>query len=70
MEEEEKKEDICLLDEIEKKVDEKIKEFNATDINLNNLSALYQIIDIKKDLANIKYWDKKKEEIENEIRNV
>lgn len=66
--EEEKKEDF--IEEIKTKVDDKIKEFNSTDINSNNLDALYKLIDIKKDIANIDYWKVKEEKYKNEIRKL
>lgn len=66
--EEEKKEDF--IEEIKTKVDDKIKEFNSTDINPNNLDALYKLIDIKKDIANIDYWKVKEEKYKNEIRKL
>jgi len=61
-------EDEKFIDEIKSKIDEKIKEFNATDINPNNLDSLYKLVDIKKDLANIDYWKKKGEKYE--IRSI
>lgn len=65
----EEKED-CVIDEIKQKIHEKIKEFNTTDITPSNLDALYKLVDIKKDLANIDYWEIKKEEIKNEIQRL
>lgn len=47
--------------EIQKMVDNKIKEFISSDINANNLDALYKLVDIKKDFKNIEYWKKKGE---------
>jgi len=59
-------EENCDDLEIQKIVDNKIKEFIATDINPNNLDALYKLVDIKKDFKNIEYWEKKGEK--DEIR--
>lgn len=60
----------CLMEELKHKVDDKIKEFNTTDINPNNLEALYKLVDIKKDLKNIEYFEKEMEESENEIQRL
>lgn len=57
-------EENCEDLEIQKIVDNKIKEFIATDINANNLDALYKLVDIKKDFKNIEYWKKKGEKYE------
>lgn len=59
-----------LIEELKHKVDDKIKEFNTTDINPNNLEALYKLVDIKKDLKNIEYFEKEMEESENEIQRL
>jgi len=59
-------EENCEDKEIEKIIDEKIKEFVATGVNPNNLDALYKLVDIKKDFKKIELMEKKGEE--NEVR--
>ena len=47
--------------------EDKIKELleeNQGQINANNLQALGELIDIKKDIANIEYWCAKEEEMD------
>lgn len=66
--EEEKKEDF--IEDIEKRVDNKLKENSKTEINSNNLDTIYKLIDIKKDIANIDYWKVKEEKYKNEIRKL
>lgn len=68
MEEEEKKENF--IEEIEKRVDNKLKENSKSEINSNNLDTIYKLIDIKKDIANIDYWKVKEEKYKNEIRKL
>lgn len=38
-----------------------LKNFKATGIKMNNLSALDALIDIYKDICNISYWKSKEE---------
>ena len=66
--EEEKKENF--IEDIEKRVDNKLKENSKTEINSNNLDTIYKLIDIKKDIANIDYWKVKEEKYKNEIRKL
>ena len=66
--EEEKKENF--IEDIEKRVDNKLKENSKTEINSNNLDTIYKLIDIKKDIANIEYWKVKEEKYKNEIRKL
>lgn len=56
--EEEKKE---LLKKIEEQVETKIDIILENGINEDNLEALGELVDIHKDLANEKYWEKKEE---------
>lgn len=66
--EEEKKENF--IEDIEERVDNKLKEYSKTEINPNNLDTIYKLIDIKKDIANIDYWKVKEEKYKNEIRKL
>lgn len=68
MEEEEKKENF--IEDLNKRVDNKLKEYSQTEINSNNLDTIYKLIDIKKDIANIDYWKVKEEKYKNEIRKL
>ena len=67
-ENEEQVEKVCTIEDIKKLVKSKITSFE--DVDVNNLEVLYKLVDVYKDLENVDYWNLKKEEIKNEIRNV
>lgn len=64
-EDKEKKEnkEICFTDKVKDIVNKEIENIISKDLNNNSLDTLDQLIDIKKDLENIDYWDVKKEAI-------
>lgn len=54
------------MEELCKKIDEKINEISKQELNNQNLEKLDILVDIKKDMANMDYWKKKEE---NFMRN-
>ncbi|HIS62318.1 MAG TPA: hypothetical protein IAC14_08765 [Candidatus Scybalomonas excrementigallinarum] len=63
--EEEKKDIITSVKEENEKV---IKKLLESGLNLQNLDSLYKAIDIYKDLANVDYWQEKKEDLKMRYR--
>lgn len=62
----------CLITDIQKLVHDQLKQIKDMGITNTNVDSLYKLIDIEKDIENIKYWKAKIEgdEYENEIRNI
>lgn len=56
------------MEELKNKVEEKIEKIINDGINMENLDALYKLIDIHKDIENEEYWKIKKEVYENDVR--
>ena len=57
-----------IQQKLKQKVEEKINNVLKQGIESSNLNALYQLVDIHKDIANEEYWKKKEEVMENEIQ--
>ena len=60
--EENKKED-CYTEKLKNLVDKELEDLANKELNDKNLDLLDTLIDIKKDIENIDYWDVKKEAI-------
>lgn len=65
--EEEKKEQ--LLDKTKKQVEEKINTILESGIDMNNLEALGELVDIHKDICNEEYWKNEKEAMKMRYRD-
>lgn len=63
MEEEKEKKNNCVIDKIKEVIDKEIEDISNKELNDKSLDTLDTLIDIKKDLENIDYWDVKKEAI-------
>lgn len=59
-------EDEHLMKDIKKLVCDELKKIKETGITNNNIEALSELIDIKKDIENIDYWKVKKEVYEED----
>ena len=64
-----KKEEECLIDDIQKLVHTQLKQIKDMGITNANIDSLYKLIDIEKDIENINYWKVKEGVYEDEIRN-
>lgn len=64
-----KKEEECLIDDIQKLVHTQLKQIKDMSITNANIDSLYKLIDIEKDIENINYWKVKEGVYEDEIRN-
>lgn len=65
-----KKEEECLVDDIQKLVHVQLKQIKDMGITNANIDSLYKLIDIEKDIENINYWKVKEGVYENETRNI
>lgn len=65
-----KKEEECLVDDIQKLVHVQLKQIKDMGITNANIDSLYKLIDIEKDIENINYWKAKEGVYENETRNI
>ena len=65
-----KKEEECLIDDIQKLVHTQLKQIKDMGITNANIDSLYKLIDIEKDIENINYWKVKEGVYEDEIRNI
>ena len=65
-----KKEEECLIDDIQKLVHTQLKQIKDMGITNANIDSLYKLIDIEKDIENINYWKVKEGAYEDEIRNI
>lgn len=65
-----KKEEECLVDDIQKLVHVQLKQIKDMGITNANIDSLYKLIDIEKDIENINYWKVKEGVYEDEIRNI
>lgn len=65
-----KKEEECLIDDIQKLVHVQLKQIKDMGITNANIDSLYKLIDIEKDIENINYWKVKEGVYEDEIRNI
>lgn len=65
-----KKEEECLIDDIQRLVHVQLKQIKDMGITNANIDSLYKLIDIEKDIENINYWKVKEGVYEDEIRNI
>ena len=61
---EKKTEDKKTTEQLSQKVEEQLKKVVDQGITSSNIDYAYKLVDIHKDLANEKYWEKKGEMIE------
>lgn len=59
--EEEKKQEINVLDKTKEEVEKLIKQVTESGLQVANVELLYKLIDIHKDINNEEYWKKKEE---------
>lgn len=65
-----KKEEECLVKDIQKLVHNELKQIKDMGISNANIDNLYKLIDIDKDIENINYWKAEKERYDDEIRRI
>lgn len=65
-----KKEEECLIDDIQRLVHVQLKQIKDMGITNANIDSLYKLIDIEKDIENINYWKVKEGVYDDEIRNI